>query len=142
MDALNIGEVARRADMQTSAIRYYERIGLLPAPHRVGGWRSYEVGVVDRLRVIRVARDLGFTLEEIRMLLDDFPEETPPSERWQALAAAKLPQVEDMINRASALKRLLEAGLRCECVRIADCFGDADAPRGVGDTCAIEDACH
>jgi MerR family redox-sensitive transcriptional activator SoxR len=142
MNMLNIGEIARRAGLQTSAIRYYESIGLLSAPRRIGGWRSYESGVVDRLRLIRVARDMGFTLEEIRTLLEDFPQDTPPSERWRALAAEKLPEVEDMIMRATALKRLLETGLRCECVRIEDCFGDGSEPCAVVNTYVVQDSCH
>jgi MerR family redox-sensitive transcriptional activator SoxR len=148
MDTLNIGEIARRSGLQTSAIRYYESIGLLPIPDRIGGWRYYETGVIDRLRLIRIARNMGFTLEEIRALLEDFPQDTPPSERWQTLAAEKLTQVDDIIMRATALKRLLEAGLRCECIRIEDCFGDGDDTCAVDDSlvvvdaCAVEDACH
>ena len=121
---LNIGEVARRADLHTSAIRYYESVGLLPPPRRASGWRRYDSAVLDHLQVIRAARELGFTLDEIRTLLHGFPTNTPPPARWRALARRKLPEVEATIKRATAMQRLLQAGLRCECVRIEDCFLD------------------
>ncbi|MFN8564879.1 MAG: MerR family transcriptional regulator, partial [Anaerolineae bacterium] len=100
IDGLNIGEVARRAGIQPSAIRYYESVGLLSAPERIGGWRSYPTEVLDRLRLIRTARGMGFTLEELHILLDGFSDDTPPSERWRSLAAEKLPEVDDLIYRA------------------------------------------
>jgi MerR family transcriptional regulator, redox-sensitive transcriptional activator SoxR len=124
MEALNIGQVAEHVGLQASAIRYYENIGLLPSPPRIGGWRRYDASIVERLRVIRAAREMGFTLEEIRLLLEGCSASAPPSESWRTLAGEKLPQVEDMIARANAMKKLLETGLRCECVQIGDCFGD------------------
>lgn len=133
MEALNIGQVAQRVGLRASAIRYYENIGLLPIPERIGGWRRYDTTTVERLRVIRAARDMGFALEEIRLLLDGCSASEPPSERWQQLAEEKLPEVENMIARATALKQLLETGLRCECVRIEECFGDD------GELCAPND---
>jgi len=123
MEALGIGEVARRAGMSQSAIRYYESAGLLADQARSGGgWREFHPDVVDQLKVIRLARDLGFSLEEIRTLLRGFSAETPPSARWQQLAQRKLPEVDLLIQRATAMKRLLEKGLRCDCVTIEDCI--------------------
>src|SRR5918992_1339605 len=66
---LTIGEVARRAGLQPSAIRYYEQIGLLPAPGRQSGRRRYDPAVLDRLTVIRVGQAAGLTLAEIRELV-------------------------------------------------------------------------
>lgn len=125
IDGLNIGEVARRAGIQASAVRYYESVGLLTPPLRIGGWRSYSYDVLDRLRLIRTARGMGFTLDELRTLLDGFSADTPPSGRWHALAAEKLPEVEDLIARAQAMKQMLEKGLRCECIQIDECFSEA-----------------
>jgi MerR family transcriptional regulator, redox-sensitive transcriptional activator SoxR len=123
MEALAIGEVSRRAGMAQSAIRYYESAGLLSGPARSsGGWREFHPEVVDQLKVIRMARELGFSLEEIRTLLNGFSPDTPPSTRWQQLAERKLPEVDALIQRATAMKRLLEKGLRCDCVSIQDCI--------------------
>jgi MerR family transcriptional regulator, redox-sensitive transcriptional activator SoxR len=120
--ALNIGEVARQAGIQSSAIRYYESLGLLSAPKRASGWRLYEPNAVDQVRVIRAARDLGFSLDDIRTLLRGFPTAAPAPERWQKLARKKLPEIEATIQRAQEMKRLLESGLNCECVSIEQCF--------------------
>ena len=57
--------------MRTSTLRYYESIGLLPAPQRVSGRRRYDAGVLQRLEIIRTAQQAGFTLAELRVLFDD-----------------------------------------------------------------------
>jgi MerR family transcriptional regulator, redox-sensitive transcriptional activator SoxR len=125
VEGMSIGEVARRAGVRPSALRYYERVGLLPPPERTNGRRRYggEVlhEVLDRLAVVRVAQQAGFTISEIRTLLDGFSEDTPPSERWRVLAQDKLPEVEALVERALGMKRLLERGLRCDCLRLEDC---------------------
>ena len=136
MGNMSIGEVAQRAGVRPSALRYYESIGVLPTPERENGRRSYDGEVLrevlDRLAVVRVAQQAGFTISEIRMLLDGFSEDTPPSERWRVLAREKLPEVEALVERALGMKNLLERGLRCECLRLEDCAlvggGAPDAP--------------
>ena len=125
MQSMGIGEVARRAGVRPSALRYYEGIGLLPRPERTNGQRRYDGEVLrevlERLAVVRVAQQAGFTITEIGVLLDGFSEDTPPSERWRVLASEKLPEVEALVDRALGMKRLLERGLRCECLRLEDC---------------------
>src|ERR687898_998942 len=122
---MSIGEVARRAGVKPSALRYYEGVGLLPPPERTNGRRRYDGEVLrevlDRLAVVRVAQQAGFTISEIRTLLDGFSEDIPPSERWRLLAEEKLPEVEALVQRALGMKNLLERGLRCECLRREDC---------------------
>lgn len=120
-EGLAIGEVARRAGVNASAIRYYERVGLLAEPGRVKGRRRYGPEVLDLLAVIRVAQRAGFTIAETRILMNGFSAEDPPSERWRVLAREKLAEMEALIDRAQAIKRLLERGLRCECLSIEDC---------------------
>jgi MerR family transcriptional regulator, redox-sensitive transcriptional activator SoxR len=129
MVTLNIGELARKVGIQTSAIRYYEEIGLMPSPPRIGGWRSYESSMVNRLQIIHTAREIGFSIEEIRTLLNGFPQATSPSERWRKLAEDKLPEITGIIARATALKDLLEAGLNCKCEDIDLCLSTR------GDSC-------
>jgi MerR family redox-sensitive transcriptional activator SoxR len=125
VDSMSIGEVARRAGVRPSALRYYEGVGVLPAPERENGRRRYDEEVLhevlDRMAVVRVAQQAGFTISEIGTLLDGFSEDTPPSERWRVLAQAKLPEVEGLVKRALGMKVLLEKGLRCECLRLDDC---------------------
>ena len=123
MVALNIGELARQAGLQTSAIRYYESIGLMPSPPRSSGWRRYDPEALDRLQVIKAAREVGFTVAEIAMLLNGFPHGTPASDRWRKLAKKKLPEVDELIARATALRELVQAGLNCTCGEIEMCIG-------------------
>ncbi len=125
MESMSIGEVARSAGVRPSALRYYEGVELLPPPERANGRRRYDGEllreVLDRLEVVRVAQQAGFTISEIRTLLDGFSEDTPPSERWRLLAQDKLPEVEVLLERALGMKDLLERGLRCECLRLEEC---------------------
>jgi MerR family transcriptional regulator, redox-sensitive transcriptional activator SoxR len=125
MEGMSIGEVATRAGVRPSALRYYEGVGLLPAPDRVNRRRCYDGevlrDVLDRLTVVRVAQQAGFTVTEIKTLLDGFSDDTPPSERWRVLAREKLTEVEALVERSLGMKRLLERGLRCECLRLEDC---------------------
>jgi MerR family transcriptional regulator, redox-sensitive transcriptional activator SoxR len=117
----SIGEVARRAGLKRSAIRYYEQIGLLPKAERVGGQRRYDTAVLTRLSIIDVARRAGFTLAETGTLLEGFAPKAPPSERWEALARQKLSDVDALIERANGMKRLLQEGLECGCPSLEEC---------------------
>ena len=122
---MSISEVAHRAGLRPSALRYYEGVGLLPAPERTNGRRRYDGevlrDVLDRLVVVQVAQQAGFTISEIKTLLNGFSKDTPPSERWRLLAEEKLPEVDALIECAQGMKDLLERGLRCECLRLEDC---------------------
>lgn len=120
-DGLAIGEVARQAGMRPSALRYYEAAGLLPRPRRVSGRRRYDPDVLQRLAVVRVAQQAGFTIAELRTLLHGFGDAVRPAERWRRLAERKLPELDALIARAEGMKRLLQLGLACGCVGWDDC---------------------
>lgn len=121
MQTFGIGELARRAGIAISAIRYYENIGLLPPSKRVNTKRCYDDSILQKISVIRMAQYAGFTIAEIQSLLHDFPVDTPPSERWQGLANKKIGELDELINRAQAMKSLLEQILACHCATIEDC---------------------
>ncbi len=118
---LTIGEVARRAGVRASAIRYYEEAGLLEEPERVGGKRRYDEGALHRLALIGGAKRAGFTLGEIRTLLHGFPAGTGAGQRWQALASEKLVEVDQTIAQLRETRELLEEALRCECASLDEC---------------------
>ena len=118
---LSIGEVARRAGIRTSALRYYEDVGLFPAPRRVNGRRRYDPEILRHLAVIRVAQQAGFTIAELQTLLKGFGETVRPVQRWRKLAERKLVELDGMIARAEGMKRLLRTGLDCSCVTWEDC---------------------
>jgi DNA-binding transcriptional MerR regulator len=125
---LAIGEVAERVGMSTSRIRYYERRGLLPEPGRVAGKRRYTQDVFRRLAIIDAAQRVGFTLEEIRDLLGS--REEPAHERLRQLAVMKLPELDDLIARATSVRRVLKICSKCDCDSIDVCrmFDDRVLP--------------
>jgi len=112
-----IGEVARRARLRPSALRYYERLGLLPAPLRDSGRRRYGDDVLVRLRVIGFARACGFTLREIRQLFAG----RPYSATLRTLARDKLVEMERSIEHMRAMQELLRSALRCDCLTLEQC---------------------
>lgn len=122
MEELSIGEVAQRVGIRASAIRYYESVEVLPAPQRINGRRRYDSSVLDRLAVIQMAQQAGFSVAEIRTLFNGFTTGTPASARWEVLARRKLAEVDALIQRAQAMKRVLEEELlRCCCLTLDEC---------------------
>ena len=118
---LTIGEVARLSGLRSSAVRYYESVGLLPAPRRVNGQRRFDTDVVRLLGTIRFAQQAGFTVMEIRTLFHGFGAEVPPSARWRQLAKSKLAELDALVARAKRMRRALSTAMRCGCLRIEDC---------------------
>jgi MerR family redox-sensitive transcriptional activator SoxR len=121
MGTLTIGEVARRAGLRTSALRYYEEVGVLPPAERISGQRRYDETVFARLAVVRLAQDLGFTVAEIRALVEGFDDVGVPSERWREFASQKLTEVDALISHAEQMKQLLEESLHCGCLTLDAC---------------------
>lgn len=121
MKDLSIGEVAARAGVKASAIRFYESIDLLPAPPRRGGRRQYDETILDRLRIIEMAKCFDFTLDEIKLFFEGVSERSRPSEVWRAFANTKLKTIEEQIASAQHLHRVLTMGLTCKCLKLSDC---------------------
>lgn len=118
---LLIGEVARRAGVSTSALRYYERVGLLPPPARISKRRSYDAQVLGRIRIVLLALDAGFTVKETKTFLSGYPLSSTPAERWRTLAAKKLAELEAQMTRLTQMKSILNDSFHCRCMRIEDC---------------------
>ena len=125
--SLTIGQVARRAGMRASAIRYYESVGLLPEARRESGQRRYGDDTLRRLQVIAVAKRAGFSLDEARVLLGSANGGAPAHVQLRELAARKLPEVEELIERAYAMRAWLMAARGCSCETLDVC-GLFDAP--------------
>jgi DNA-binding transcriptional MerR regulator len=96
-----IGELARRAGVAASALRYYEREGLLPPPARSAKRRIYDSRVMGRIRIIQLARDAGFSIAETRTFISSHPGGGIPSVRWQILADRKIQEIDALIARAT-----------------------------------------
>ncbi len=122
MPELTISEVARQVGLQASAIRYYERIGLLPRAPRVSGQRRYDTTALYRLAIIQRARQLGFTLSEIRHLFFGFRDITRPSERWRTLSQRKLAELDDLMDGIKAVRGVLRKLMtKCQCDTLDQC---------------------
>jgi MerR family transcriptional regulator, redox-sensitive transcriptional activator SoxR len=118
---MSIGEVGRQAGLAPSAIRYYERLGLLPKPARAGGKRRYDASVLEWLSLIALAREAGFTMAEVKRLVTGFTPGTRPAARWNELATRKLAEIDAMVARAERMRAVLHVALDCGCFRLQDC---------------------
>src|SRR6266849_487915 len=118
---MKIGQLAARAALNASAIRYYEKCGLLALPQRIGGQRHYPADAVHRVLLIRFASDMGFTLAEIKLFLSGLRDNTPVGPRWKKLAARKLIEVDQSIARSLKLKPLLQGLLRSPSASLQFC---------------------
>ena len=116
-----IGEVARRAGLAPSAIRWYERQGLIPRAERRGGKRIYGEDVLDRLALIAVAKAAGFRIAEIQVLLRGVGRRTPPGPRWRLMAERKTRELATRRAELDRMVRVLAALGRCRCPTLRDC---------------------
>lgn len=108
-----IGKVAERAGLSADAIRYYERIGVLPEPDRTpGGFRVYGPEVLDELAFVEQARSLGLTLEEIAEIVAMVARGAEPCNHVRDRLRQRLSEVEERIDELAGLRRRLEGALR------------------------------
>jgi len=122
MEELTISEVARRAGIRASAIRYYESIKLLPTPQRIAGRRRYNSDVLRRLSFIQVAQAAGLTIAEIQTLINELNNDTPLSVRWQTLAHQKLAETDALMRKVQGMQLILANGLNCRCTNLEECI--------------------
>jgi MerR family redox-sensitive transcriptional activator SoxR len=118
---LTIGQVAERAGVNASRIRFYERVGVLPEPERIGGQRRYREEVLHRLSIIDVAQRAGLALEEIAPLTGPGNRSDDAGRHIRRLAGDKLPQVDALIARAQAVRHWLEVAQSCDCASVDVC---------------------
>jgi len=118
---VKIGEVARKAGIRPSAIRFYERAGVLPPPSRISGQRQFGADVELYLTIIEHARQAGLTIAEIKILFNGFQEGKPASARWKEIAQQKAAEIETQMQRLRNMQRLVKQIMECRCVRIEDC---------------------
>jgi len=139
MKELTIGEVAQYAGVQTSAIRYYESMGLLPPPKRVNGRRRYDASVLKRLGLIQLVRQAGFGIRELQVLFSGLNTDAPASVKWQTLAAEKIAEMDALIERTQATKAWLVEALQRECKGVEECvtitFDEIDSGMNVTLSC-------
>lgn len=121
MPEMTIGEVAARVGVQTSTLRFYEQVGLLPVVRRINGRRRYNEEIFPLITMIQLAKNAGFTIAEIKTLQNGFQPDTPLSARWRLLAQEKLAELNNRILETQQMISLLQNGLDCGCLQIEDC---------------------
>ena len=122
MSHLTISDVARQVGLNSSAIRYYEQMGILPPALRISGQRRYDKSAVYRLAVVQRARQAGFSLDEIRMLFFGFQEGTRAEARWRKLADRKLAELDTIAHQIKSLQDLLKRmKAKCHCKTLEMC---------------------
>ena len=113
-----IGELARRTGIATSALRYYERVGLLSPAGRAGGRRFYTVSSAERIALIQLCQEAGLTLREIRTLVATRGQR---SRRWTRLLEAKRSELDARIAQTKRAKTLIQHALACPHGNILAC---------------------
>jgi MerR family redox-sensitive transcriptional activator SoxR len=138
-DVLTVSEVSRRSGFAPSALRYYEREGLISAGRTTGGQRRYTRTVLRRLAFIRAATNVGLSLEEVRAELARLPDNrTPTKADWTRISAHWRGRLEERIAALEALRDRLDSCIGCGCLSLQQCGisnpGDraADSPEAPG----------
>ena len=136
-DLLTVGQVAERSGFAPSAIRYYEREGLVPASRSAGGQRRFERSALRRLAFIRAARNIGLSLAEVRAALDALPGGRSPTRAdWTRLSRSWRGRLDEQIAALEALRDGLDSCIGCGCLSLRRCAmsnpGDAARRAGPG----------
>ncbi len=122
MAHLTIGQLAERAGVATSAIRFYESRGLIHSTRTTGNQRRYEQSTLRRVSFIRAAQRVGLTLEEVGEALATLPEgRTPTKADWHRISREWRPRLEEQIRRIELLQRRLDSCIGCGCLSLKSC---------------------
>jgi MerR family redox-sensitive transcriptional activator SoxR len=118
---MTIGELSDKSGVPASTLRYWERIGVLPKTMRVSGQRRYQADAVNLVAVLRLAKACGFSLPEMRRLLNGFRPKTSASERWRTSIREHQEVLERQIAQLNAMQQLLQQVDRCQCADLIEC---------------------
>ncbi len=142
---LTIGEVAARAGVATSALRFYEDAGLIRSERNSSGHRVYAADVLRRVSFVRIAQRVGLSLGDIRTALAELPEgRTPTASDWARLASEWRPRLDEQIGVLTRLRDSLDGCIGCGCLSLSVCRiwnpDDAAAQLGTGPRYILDDA--
>jgi DNA-binding transcriptional MerR regulator len=136
-EQLTIGELASRTGVATSALRYWEDLGLLPAPARVSGQRRYPPSAVGLVGVVLVLRNVGFTLREVKAFLAS---RSPAGDGWRELYQRKLTELDERIAQAQVARTAIAHGLACPHKDIVECSNFAGGAAALLAGSSLEEA--
>ncbi|MFI6177959.1 MerR family transcriptional regulator [Nonomuraea sp. NPDC051191] len=117
-EQLTIGELAERTGVATSALRYWEELGLIPEPERVSGQRRYPPSAVELVAAILLLREVGLTLREVKTFLAVRSE---PGDAWRELYRRKLDELDERIARAQVARTAIAHGMACPHENVFEC---------------------
>lgn len=119
---LAIGDVARRSDVSASALRFYERRGLIRSTRTAGNQRVYHREMLRRISIIRVAQTLGLTLKEISEAMNELPDQRTPTKRdWEKLSKKWQGELDERIAQMQQLRDKLTRCIGCGCLSLRSC---------------------
>jgi MerR family redox-sensitive transcriptional activator SoxR len=122
VEALTIGELAARSGVAPSALRYYERLGLIRAGRTGGNQRRYDRSELRRVAFIRIAAQVGIPLDEVKAALDELPDaRTPTKADWARLSAAWRKRLDEQIRLLQGLRDRLTSCIGCGCLSLRTC---------------------
>jgi MerR family transcriptional regulator, redox-sensitive transcriptional activator SoxR len=141
---LSIGALSERTGVATSALRFYEAEGLIHATRSAGGQRRFTRETLRRVSFVRVAQQVGLTLDEIRSALASLPANRTPTEKdWERLSASWRPRIDAQIRMLERLRDRLDKCIGCGCLSLRHCRllnpGDEVAVRGPGPRYVLDD---
>ncbi|WP_345696509.1 redox-sensitive transcriptional activator SoxR [Kitasatospora terrestris] len=136
-DLLTIGQLAERSGMATSALRYYEKLGLIHAERTTGNQRRFARSTLRRVAFVRAAQQVGLSLDEVHTALDRLPHDRAPShQEWNAVATAWQSRIDRQIAELELMKAKLTGCIGCGCLSLSRCAlynaGDRAAESGPG----------
>jgi MerR family redox-sensitive transcriptional activator SoxR len=139
-----VGEIARRAGVATSALRFYEAEGLIESERTEVGHRRYHADVLRRVSFIRTAQLVGLTLNEIRDALSTLPDgRTPTARDWERLASSWRPMLDERIAILTRMRDQLDSCIGCGCLSLSSCGlwnpGDVASELGTGPRYLLSD---
>ena len=119
---VTIGELAARAGVATSALRYYEQLGLISSERTAGGQRRYARAMLRRVAFVRAAQTVGLSLDEVRTALARLPDERTPSKTdWNKVSATWIRRIDERIAELERLRETLNNCVGCGCLSLRTC---------------------
>lgn len=118
---MKIGEVAQQSGIPSSTLRYYEEIGLVPQAERQSGQRVYQADILIYLKIIQLAKNSGFNLEEIKLLMAEADAHATQQSQWNDLAERKITEIATIIEQYKTMQKLLKHIIACQCLDIREC---------------------
>ena len=119
---MKIGDVSEKLNIPASTIRYYESVGLLQQLQRVSGNRVFDKKALNTLRFVQLAQNAGFSIEEMKVLLDSAEHSSPTSDNWQNLASLKRRKLRDQIEQLTKMDDVLGRIIACKCLTLSECM--------------------